>query len=43
VIPMHFDTFPGIETDAQAFKREVEEKTSATVVVLEPGQSHMTG
>jgi L-ascorbate metabolism protein UlaG (beta-lactamase superfamily) len=43
VIPMHFNTFPGIETDAQAFKDEVEEKTSATVVVLEPGQSHTTG
>ncbi len=43
VIPMHFDTFPALETDAQAFKSEVEEKTSSTVVVLEPGQSHTTG
>jgi L-ascorbate metabolism protein UlaG (beta-lactamase superfamily) len=43
VIPMHFDTFPPIETDSAAFKAEVEEKTSATVVVLEPGQSHTTG
>lgn len=43
VIPMHFDTFPPIETDAEAFKAEVEAKTSSTVVVLEPGQSHMTG
>ncbi len=43
VIPMHFNTFPAIETDAQAFKSEVEEKTSATVVVLEPGRSHTTG
>jgi L-ascorbate metabolism protein UlaG (beta-lactamase superfamily) len=43
VIPMHFNTFPAIETDPQAFKSEVEETTSATVVVLEPGQSHTTG
>ncbi len=43
VIPMHFDTFPPIETDAQAFKSEVEEKTSSQVVVLAPGESHTTG
>jgi L-ascorbate metabolism protein UlaG (beta-lactamase superfamily) len=43
VIPMHYDTFPAIKADAQAFKAEVEEKTSSTVVVLEPGQSHTTG
>jgi L-ascorbate metabolism protein UlaG (beta-lactamase superfamily) len=42
VIPMHFDTFPPIETDAAAFKAEVEEKTSSTVVVLAPGESHST-
>src|SRR5580765_612206 len=40
VIPMHFDTFPPIETDAAAFKSEVEAKTSSTVVVLAPGESH---
>jgi L-ascorbate metabolism protein UlaG (beta-lactamase superfamily) len=40
VIPMHYDTFPPIETDAQAFKSEVESRTSSQVVVLEPGQSH---
>jgi L-ascorbate metabolism protein UlaG (beta-lactamase superfamily) len=43
VVPMHFNTFPAIETDAEAFKSEVEEKTSATVVVLAPGESHSTG
>jgi L-ascorbate metabolism protein UlaG (beta-lactamase superfamily) len=43
VIPMHYDTFPAIEADAQAFKSEVEEKTSSTVVVLSPGESHSTG
>jgi L-ascorbate metabolism protein UlaG (beta-lactamase superfamily) len=40
VIPCHYDTFPPIETDAQAFKADVESKTSSEVVVLEPGDSH---
>jgi len=39
VIPMHFDTFPPIETDAEAFKADVESKTSSKVEVLEPGDS----
>jgi L-ascorbate metabolism protein UlaG (beta-lactamase superfamily) len=42
VIPMHYDTFPPIETDVNAFRSEVEEKTSSKVVVLEPGESHST-
>ena len=29
VIPMHYDTFPPIETDAEAFKADVESQTSA--------------
>jgi L-ascorbate metabolism protein UlaG (beta-lactamase superfamily) len=40
VIPMHYDTFPAIETDAQAFKADVESNTSAECVVLAPGDSH---
>jgi L-ascorbate metabolism protein UlaG (beta-lactamase superfamily) len=40
VIPMHYDTFPAIETDAGAFKAEVEEKTSSSVVLLKPGETH---
>ena len=40
VIPMHYDTFPPIETDAEAFKADVESKTSSKVVVLEPGETH---
>jgi L-ascorbate metabolism protein UlaG (beta-lactamase superfamily) len=40
VIPMHFNTFPAIETDAGAFKAEVEAKTSSKVVVLAPGEVH---
>jgi len=40
VIPCHYDTFPPIETDAQAFKSEVESRTSSEVIVLEPGGTH---
>jgi L-ascorbate metabolism protein UlaG (beta-lactamase superfamily) len=42
VIPMHYNTFPAIETDAAAFKSEVESKTSSQVVILEPGETHST-
>jgi L-ascorbate metabolism protein UlaG (beta-lactamase superfamily) len=40
VIPCHYDTFPPIETDAQAFKSEVESAGISEVVVLAPGESH---
>src|SRR3954453_2630217 len=40
VIPCHYDTFPPIETDAEAFKSDVESSTGASVVLLEPGESH---
>jgi L-ascorbate metabolism protein UlaG (beta-lactamase superfamily) len=40
VIPMHYDTFPPIETDAGAFKADVEAQTSSRVVVLKPGETH---
>ncbi len=40
VIPMHYNTFPAIETDAQAFKSDVESQTQAQCVVLDPGESH---
>ncbi len=40
VIPCHYDTFPPIETDANAFKSDVEAQTSSQVVVLEPGGTH---
>jgi L-ascorbate metabolism protein UlaG (beta-lactamase superfamily) len=40
VIPMHYETFPPIKTDAGAFKSDVEGRTSSQVVVLEPGQTH---
>jgi L-ascorbate metabolism protein UlaG (beta-lactamase superfamily) len=40
IIPCHYNTFPPIETDADAFKREVETATDTKVVILEPGDSH---
>jgi L-ascorbate metabolism protein UlaG (beta-lactamase superfamily) len=40
VIPCHYGTFPPIETDAEAFKREVEEAGHGEVVILEPGGTH---
>jgi L-ascorbate metabolism protein UlaG (beta-lactamase superfamily) len=40
VIPIHYGTFPPIETDAEKFKSDVESRTSAQVVVLEPGGTH---
>jgi len=40
VIPCHYDTFPPIETDAEAFKSDVESSTGASVVLLEPGETH---
>ncbi|MGO9907629.1 MAG: metal-dependent hydrolase [Solirubrobacteraceae bacterium] len=40
VIPCHYNTFPPIETDAQAFKSDVESATQSNVAILEPGESH---
>jgi L-ascorbate metabolism protein UlaG (beta-lactamase superfamily) len=40
VIPCHYNTFPPIETDDQAFKSDVESKTSSKVVILQPGETH---
>ena len=40
VIPCHYGTFPPVETDAEAFKADVENSTGASVVILAPGESH---
>jgi L-ascorbate metabolism protein UlaG (beta-lactamase superfamily) len=40
IIPCHYNTFPPIETDAQAFKTEAEQDISTEVVILEPGDTH---
>jgi L-ascorbate metabolism protein UlaG (beta-lactamase superfamily) len=39
VIPVHYNTFPPIETDAEAFKSDVESQTKSKVAVLAPGES----
>lgn len=36
VVPMHYNTFPPIEQDAEAWARRVERETDATPAVLEP-------
>jgi L-ascorbate metabolism protein UlaG (beta-lactamase superfamily) len=40
IIPCHYDTLPLIETDAEAFKADVQNAGYAEVVVLEPGGVH---
>ncbi len=40
VIPCHYNTFPPIRADAQAFKQQVESESSSKVVVLEPGETY---
>jgi L-ascorbate metabolism protein UlaG (beta-lactamase superfamily) len=37
VIPCHYNTFPVLETDAEAFKNDV---TASEVIVLDPGETH---
>jgi L-ascorbate metabolism protein UlaG (beta-lactamase superfamily) len=39
VIPCHYNTFPPIETDAEAFRADVEAQTSSKVEILQPGES----
>ncbi len=39
VVPVHYGTFPRIETDAQAFKADVEQAGYAQVAVLAPGET----
>ncbi|MBO0769503.1 MAG: metal-dependent hydrolase [Solirubrobacterales bacterium] len=40
VIPIHYNTFPPIETDAQQFKSDAESATRSEVVILDPGQAY---
>jgi L-ascorbate metabolism protein UlaG (beta-lactamase superfamily) len=42
VIPCHYDTSPPIETDAMAFKADVEREGTSKVAVLAPGETHST-
>jgi L-ascorbate metabolism protein UlaG (beta-lactamase superfamily) len=40
IVPCHYNTFPPIETDAEAFKADVEGAGLGEVIVLAPGESH---
>lgn len=40
VIPMHYNTFPLIQQDAQLWKARVEQETSTRVVILHPGENY---
>jgi L-ascorbate metabolism protein UlaG (beta-lactamase superfamily) len=42
IIPCHYGTFPPIETDAEAFKTDVQNAGAAQVVILNPGDTHST-
>jgi len=39
VIPMHYNTWPLVAQDPDAFKKAVETQTAAGVTILQPGQS----
>ena len=39
-IPIHYNTFPPITQDPEAWARKVEEETETRAVVLQPGGSH---
>jgi L-ascorbate metabolism protein UlaG (beta-lactamase superfamily) len=40
IIPCHYDTFPPVETDAEAFRSDVQNAGYAEVVILQPGETH---
>jgi L-ascorbate metabolism protein UlaG (beta-lactamase superfamily) len=40
VIPCHYNTMPVLETDAEAFKSDVQNAGFSQVVLLEPGDTH---
>jgi L-ascorbate metabolism protein UlaG (beta-lactamase superfamily) len=40
VIPCHYNTFPPIEADAEAFKQDVQNAGFAEVIVVDPGGTH---
>ena len=43
VMPVHYDTWPPIEQDAQAWAAWVEDETDSKAVVVRPGESHTIG
>jgi L-ascorbate metabolism protein UlaG (beta-lactamase superfamily) len=43
VIPIHYNTFPLIQQDVQAWKKRVEAETGARVEALKPGGTYTLG
>jgi L-ascorbate metabolism protein UlaG (beta-lactamase superfamily) len=43
IVPCHYNTFPPIETDAGAFKADVEASTNSRVEILDPGATLSVG
>ncbi len=39
VVPMHYNTFPLIEADADAFQADTQSKIDTRVIVLQPGET----
>lgn len=39
VIPIHYDTWPPIVQDPEAFKKLAEEKSSSSVLIVKPGET----
>jgi L-ascorbate metabolism protein UlaG (beta-lactamase superfamily) len=39
VVPIHYNTFPLLQQDANAWAKQVEEKTATKVKILKPGES----
>ncbi len=39
VVPMHYNTWPLIAQDPQAFKKDVEQRLGVPVLVMEPGET----
>jgi L-ascorbate metabolism protein UlaG (beta-lactamase superfamily) len=40
VIPSHYNTFPPVATDEEAFKSDVETATDSQAVILQPGETY---
>ena len=40
MIPIHYGTLPLVETDAEAFKQDVQNAGFSEVLVLNPGDTH---
>ncbi|MCQ2363204.1 MAG: MBL fold metallo-hydrolase, partial [Acidaminococcaceae bacterium] len=39
VIPVHYNTWPPIKQDVEAYKKDVESKTTSKVLIVKPGET----